>query len=219
MVQQQSVHLQTTRQEIIEHLQRVGRATVKDLGALLGLTSTGIRQHLTVLERDSLVKASEERGRVGRPTLVYSLTDKAEGLFPKSYDQLAVSLLEEIRSSEGNEHLQQLLRRVAARMTAQYADRVEGKPIGERVRETVRIMEEQGCLVECHEDGEEYFIEEYTCPYPKVAQQDRAICVLHVDMVRSLTAADTRLTASLMRGERACTYRIRPADAPASKGD
>jgi predicted ArsR family transcriptional regulator len=72
-------------------------------------------------------------------------------------------------------------------------------------------------LVECHEADDEYFIEEYTCPYPKVAQQDRAICVLHVDMVRSLTAADTRLTASLMRGERACTYRIRPVDAPAAK--
>ena len=217
MVQQQSVHLQTTRQEIIEHLQRVGRGTVKDLGVLLGLTSTGIRQHLTVLERDGLVKASEERGRVGRPTLVYSLTDKAENLFPKNYDLLAVSLLEEIRSSQGNEHLQQLLRRVAARMTAEYADRVEGKHLPERVQETVRIMEEQGCLVECHESEGEYFIEEYTCPYPKVAQQDRAICVLHVDMVRSLTAADTRLTASLMRGERACTYRIRPVDAPATK--
>jgi len=30
-----------------------------------------------------------------------------------------------------------------------------------------------------------------------------------VDFVRILTGADTRLTQSLLRGERACTYRVR----------
>ena len=93
--------MQTTRQEILDHLQKHGRATVKELGQLLGLTSTGIRQHLTVLERDGLVLAREERGRVGRPTLVYSLTDKAESLFPRGYDELANPLLEELRGGRG----------------------------------------------------------------------------------------------------------------------
>src|SRR3990167_9315351 len=78
-----ALQMQSTRQHILEYLQRQGRATVKELGNLLGLTSTGIRQHLTVLERDGLVDAREERGRVGRPTLVYSLTEKADALFPK----------------------------------------------------------------------------------------------------------------------------------------
>src|SRR5688572_5690783 len=99
---QTGFHLQSTRQSILEHLNRYGRATVKELGQVSGLTSTGIRQHLTTLERDGLVQTQEERGRVGRPTLVYSLTDKADLLFPKSYDQLALTLIEEIRTSEGN---------------------------------------------------------------------------------------------------------------------
>ncbi len=58
-------------------------------------------------------------------------------------------------------------------------------------------------------EGDEYYIDEFTCPFPKVAQQDRAVCALHVDFVRILTGADTRLTQSLLRGERACTYRVR----------
>src|SRR3972149_490754 len=98
-----ALQMQSTRQQILEYIQRQGRATVKELGPLLGLPSTGIRQHLTVLERDGLVDAHEERGRVGRPTLVYSLTEKADALFPKTYDALASVLLQEIRSSEGNE--------------------------------------------------------------------------------------------------------------------
>src|SRR5712692_10352418 len=206
-----NLQMQSTRQQILEYLQRHGRGTVKELGQLLGLTPTGIRQHLTVLERDGLVAAHEERGRVGRPTLVYSITEKADSLFPKTYDLLASVLLEEIRATDGNEKLHQLLQKVARRLAAPYKERVDGKAAGERVQETARIMEEQGCLVDWTESEGEYTIDEYTCPFPKTAARDRSVCALHVEFVRILSDADTRLTRSLLRNERACTYRIRPA--------
>jgi predicted ArsR family transcriptional regulator len=205
------LQLQSTRQQILEYMQRNGRATVKELGGLLGLTSTGIRQHLTVLERDGLVDAHEERGRVGRPTLVYSLTDKADALFPKRYDMLAGVILEEIRAQDGNEKLHQVLHRVAGRLASPYSERVQGKPLAERVRETVRVMEEQGCMVDVTEQDGEFLIDEYTCPFPKVAERDRAVCALHVEFVGLMSGGDTRLTRSLLRGQNACTYRIRPA--------
>jgi len=202
--------MQTTRQQILEYLQRHGRATVKELGQLLRLTSTGIRQHLTVLERDGLVLAREERGRVGRPTLVYTLTEKAEALFPKSYDELATALLEEIRASEGSERLYQLLQRVAQRMAESFWERVQGKSLAQRVKETALILQEQGCLVDWEQRDGEFFLHEFTCPFSKVAKQDSSVCTLHLELVRLLTAADTRLVRSLLRSERACTYRIRP---------
>ena len=202
--------MQTTRQQILEYLQRHGRATVKELGQLLRLTSTGIRQHLTVLERDGLVLAREERGRVGRPTLVYTLTEKAEALFPKSYDELATALLEEIRASEGSERLYQLLQRVAQRMAETFWERVQGKSLDQRVKETALILQEQGCLVDWEQRDGEFFLHEFTCPFSKVAKQDSSVCTLHLELVRLLTAADTRLVRSLLRSERACTYRIRP---------
>jgi predicted ArsR family transcriptional regulator len=201
--------MQTTRQQILEHLQRHGRATVKELGQLLRLTSTGIRQHLTVLERDGLVLASEERGRVGRPTLVYTLTEKAETLFPKGYDELASALLEEIRAEEGSERLYQLLRRVAQRLAESFWERVQGKSLTQRVEETALILQEQGCLVDWEQRDGEFLLHEFSCPLSKMARQDSSVCTLHLELVRLLTGADTRLVRSLLRGERACTYRIR----------
>ena len=208
-MQATAFHLQSTRLSILEYLQRHRRGTVKELGQLLDLTSTGIRQHLTVLERDGLIKAREERGRVGRPTLVYSLTEKADALFPKTYDVLALNLLEEIRDSDGDERLYQLLHRVAERLAAPFMERVREKPLAERVQETARIMESQGCLIDVRQEGETFYLDEFTCPFPNVAEQDRAVCALHVDFVRLLTGTDTRLTQSLLRGQCACTYRIR----------
>src|SRR3972149_9639029 len=124
--------MQATRQQILDYLRRRGRATVKDLDAHLALTSTGVRQHLTVLEREGLVEAHEERGHVGRPALVYRLTEEGDALYPKAYDELANILLDELREMAGGQALQTLLRRAAARLAEPYRQRLEGKSLSGR---------------------------------------------------------------------------------------
>ena len=121
--------MQATRQQMLDYLRRHSRATVKELNAHVGLTSTGVRQHLTVLEREGLVESEEERGRVGRPALVYRLTDTGDALYPKAYDQLANILLEEVREVAGGKTLQTLLRRVATRFAEPYRERLEGRSL------------------------------------------------------------------------------------------
>ncbi len=210
--------MQATRQQILDYIRRQGRATVKDLDSFLKLTSTGVRQHLTVLEREGLVTAHEDRGRVGRPALVYKLTEKGDALYPKSYDQLANVLLEEVRELAGAEALQKLLRRVASRFAEPYKERLEGRPLSDRVLEASQIIQERGCLAECSQDDGDWLIRQYTCPFPSVAGQNSCVCSLDVEFVRQLVGADARLTTSLLRGDDACTFRIRPVEAPARSG-
>lgn len=208
--------MQATRQQILDYLRRQGRATVKDLDAYLSLTSTGVRQHLTVLERESLVEAQEERGRVGRPALVYRLTEQGDALYPKSYDELANVLLEEVRELAGGQALQTLLRRVASRFADPYRERLENRSVGERAHEASRIIGERGCLSDCVQDGDDWLIRQYTCPFPRVAGENSCVCSLDVEFIRQLVGADARLTTSLLRDDRACTFRIREIDRPAA---
>lgn len=210
--------MQATRQQILDYLRRHGRATVKELDGHLGLTSTGVRQHLTVLERDGLVDAREERGHVGRPALVYQLTEKGDALYPKSYDQLANVLIEEVRDLAGAQALQTLLRRVAARFADKYRDRVEGRELAERVAEATAVIQERGALADCTKEGGDWLIRQYTCPFPKVAGKNSCVCSLDVEFVKLLVGADARLTTSLLRGDDACTYRVRPAQPTAARG-
>jgi predicted ArsR family transcriptional regulator len=209
--------MQATRQQILDYLRREGRASVKELGKLLGLTSTGIRQHLTVLERDGLVDAQEERGHVGRPALVYRLTDRGDALFPKRYDELANVLVEQVREASGAQGLQNLLRRVAVRFAEPYGDRVEGRPVNERVSETSEILHERGSLASVVQDADGWLISQHTCPFPNVAKQNSSVCALDVEFVRRLVGADARLTKSLLRGDSTCTFRVRQAQ-PAPVG-
>jgi predicted ArsR family transcriptional regulator len=204
--------MQQTRQDILDYVRRNGEATVRELGDLLGLTATGIRQHLTVLERDGLVTVHETRGRVGRPALVYTLTDAGQALFPSRYDDLSNLLMDEIRSIAGSKGLQSVLMRVAARSAESYEPRTRGKPLDQRVEEAARIMNERGCVAECTSNGDgEYLLKQYTCPFPNVARSNSGVCALEVEFVRRLTGGDARLVQSLLRGDRCCTYRVRPA--------
>jgi predicted ArsR family transcriptional regulator len=204
--------MQATRQDILDYIRRHGEATVRELAQLLHLTPTGIRQHLTVLERDSLIVVHETRGRIGRPALVYSLTEAGAALFPSRYDDLSNLLIDEIRSIAGTKGLQSVLMRAAARSAEPYESRLKGQDLDQRAAEATAIINERGCLADLHAAGpDEFLINQYTCPFPAVASVHSGVCALEVEFVRRLTGGDARLIRSLLRGDRCCTYRIRPA--------
>ena len=205
--------MQATRQDILDLLRRRSQATVREIGGELGLTATGIRQHLTVLERDGLVASREERGHVGRPALVYSLSPEGDALYPKKYDELANALIEEARSILGPQALAQLMKSVANRFSAPHAARLAGKPLDERVEAAGRVLEARGNVVTQAEDGGEYSLCKHTCEYWNVATKNSIVCALDVEFVRGLVGADARLTTSLLRGDDCCTFHIKPREA------
>jgi len=59
-------------------------------------------------------------------------------------------------------------------------------------------------------------IRQQTCPFPKVARQNSAVCAMEVEFVRRLVGSDARLTSSLLRGDGSCTYRVRPVNTRSS---
>ena len=206
-----NLQMQSTRQQILEYLQRHGRGTVKELGALLGLTSTGIRQHLTVLERDGLVEAHEERGRVGRPTLVYSLTAKRRRALP-----------EDVRPAGQRPPRRDPLDRGQREAPP---DAAAGRPPPRRAVPRARRGQGprrarqgggggpgraglHGRLAQ--DDGGDTSSTSTAAPSRRSPSATAPSAPCTSSSSRILTGGDTRLTRSLMRGERACTYRVRP---------
>ena len=80
--------MKSTREKILRTLLAFPGSTINDLAEAVGINGISIRHHLTSLEADDLVVSSEERHGVGRPRLVYSLTDAGIEEFPSSYLRL-----------------------------------------------------------------------------------------------------------------------------------
>jgi predicted ArsR family transcriptional regulator len=83
---------------LLEMLRVEGRAGISELEAGLGVTATAVRQRLERLMRSALVERSTvSRGR-GRPSHVYSLTDKGRRVGGDNFQDLALVLWREVRT-------------------------------------------------------------------------------------------------------------------------
>ena len=89
------------RAEVLRLIQKQGSASIKDLEAAMGVTTTAVREQVAHLLQRGLLQATRVRGEIGRPYYVYSLTAKAQDLFPKDYATLAMLLLEETLPMRG----------------------------------------------------------------------------------------------------------------------
>ncbi|HJM74392.1 MAG TPA: winged helix-turn-helix transcriptional regulator [Dehalococcoidia bacterium] len=205
--------MQETRQQILDHLRLTPEATVRELGDVLGLTPSGIRQHLMVLEQTGLVGTREERGKVGRPALVYSLTASGEATFPTDYDLLSTILLDEMREQAGSANFQNAIQRIATRMAEPHVEQLAGGSPEQRVEATCAILRSRSVVADWARDGDSFILNERTCPYPEVARKNSAACAIDTAYVQQLTGMDARLANCRVRGDEGCMYVLAPQSA------
>ena len=122
-----------------------------------------------------LLAATRVRGDIGRPYYVYSLTPKAQELFPKDYASLAQLLLEETLTLHGPEGLRSLLNSVSRRMAEKLLDQTQGKRAFAETARTGSLAwrDRHGSLdaLRCEAHEGDYMLKAHTCPYFEVATQ------------------------------------------------
>ena len=192
--------IESTKTHILTRLKRSGRATVDQLAGGLGLAPMTVRQHLTTLERDSLVDAVEVRRHTGRPHHVFRLTRTGDERFPRRYDRVAELLLQELseinsmaldgRSGPGRVAL--VLEQMATRLADSYVPRVEGRPLAERVRAVAGILEEESGLAEWREVQGGYEIRDLSCVYRRLIGGDAQLCGWHARFVSLLVGREVQ---------------------------
>lgn len=194
--------------KIIDHLQRQGEASVKDLEDVLRVSTTAVREHLTHLQTRGLLATKLVRRGPGRPHVMYSLTPQAHTLFPKSYDALTTMLLRELASRQGPEALQGLLDAVGARMADSYRGHIDGEKLPERLEALRIVLETRGIPAELQPEGDGFHM--FACPYLDVAQEHAGVCAMERRMIEELLGDHIHLEVepSIRKGGRSCHFRV-----------
>ncbi|MEW6232946.1 MAG: metalloregulator ArsR/SmtB family transcription factor [Chloroflexota bacterium] len=202
--------MHSTRREILFRLRKQGPSSVDALASTLGITSMGVRRHLANLERDGLVTSGMVRRRMGRPSYVYALSEVADDLFPKNYHGLALELLGDIKALDGDEKIDLLFSRRAARLYHAFAPRLAGKDLPGKVQELARILDENGYLAEWEKVNGGYLLREYNCVNSRVSQEYPQACAHQLALFSRLLEAQVAREEHLLRGDHHCCYRIKP---------
>jgi predicted ArsR family transcriptional regulator len=208
------MEMQSTRQEILEILKEEKQATVDDLAEQLELTPMTIRHHLNVLQAQGLVEASKVRRlqKVGRPRLVYTLTDAADDLFPQGYSELARHLVSEVKETMGPEETTDLLRRVAFRMAREGPAPTPGQSFEERLDQVVNYLEGRGFIFRWEKTDEGYVLSNINCPYRQVAKEHSEVCAMDSVLIEELTGVAPKHLSNLREGDTTCTCLLEVPD-------
>src|SRR5579863_2769991 len=130
---QETRFFQSTRGRIVAALRRRRAASAVDLATEFGLSTNAVRQQLVFLERDGFVEERSVKRGPTKPTLEYSLTPAAEGLFPQRYDRMLNAVLRDVRETSGEEAVGAIFERMGQRAAERHRPRLEGKDARGRV--------------------------------------------------------------------------------------
>ena len=197
---------------ILDMLRRVDGLTVPQLSEAMGVTATAVRQRLTRLMGQGLidrhVQRAEETSR-GRPSHAYSLTQQGRRKTGANFADLSIALWQEIRNIKDDEVRRGLLERLAKSMAEMYGDQVVGDTVQERMEAISSLFAERGVMFRVDGTSELPILTAETCPYPDLAEQDRAICSLEKMMISELLDEKVHLTGCRLDGENCCTFETR----------
>jgi predicted ArsR family transcriptional regulator len=201
--------MKSTRDRILQTMLRHPRSTINELAEAVGINPISVRHHLTNLQVDALVAAEEERHGVGRPHLVYFLTEGGLEKFPTRYLRLTTRILTQMKDKFPQPMVSEMFREVAITMADEHSAELKGLNVEERLDVMKDLLAEEGFVVEWEKNGEEYLIHEITCPYLQVGQSHPEVCTVDQTLISKMLAVPANKIQCILSGAAHCTYVVK----------
>ena len=200
--------MKSTREKIMQTLLAFPGSTINDLAETVGINGISVRHHLTSLEADDLVTSAEERHGVGRPHLVYSLTDKGLEQFPTSYLRLSRKLLEQLRQHMSSQEIEDMFENIGVEIAESYSQETKDKSLEERMRLLQPVLMKEGFITELKKNGQTYSLSSLSCPYYRIAPDHPEVCALDNALIQTFLDAPVIIESCIFKNADRCIYQI-----------
>jgi DeoR family suf operon transcriptional repressor len=202
--------MKSTKDKILQTLLRKPKITINDIAAAVEINPISVRHHLTNLQMEGLVSADEERHGVGRPRLVYSLTEDGMEKFPTKYLRLTTRLLTQMKDSMPGPVVAKLFSQIAEDMANEYSDQMKNLSMEERLDFVKEMLAQEGFTVEWEKKGNDYQIHEISCPYYQIGIAHPEVCTVDQTLISKMLALPANKVQCILDGGAHCTYVVHP---------
>lgn len=201
------------KKKLLYYLKIMQRAGLEELANVMKVSRMAVHKHLALLQERDLVESTEIRGRVGRPRIVYMLTNQSKSIFPKSYSAIATHALDFIEKNMGKDAVERVLYERQSELFDQYYKRLKGLDFDKQVKELARIRDEEGYIAESKKEsksgGGKYVLLEYNCPIIHIAEKHWEACSTETELFEKLLAAKIEATHRAAKGDLICKFAIK----------
>lgn len=203
--------MKSTKDKILQTLLRKPRITINELAEAVGINPISVRHHLTNLQMEGLIAADEERHGVGRPRLVYSLTEDGMERFPTKYFRLTTRILAQLKETMPGPVVSQLFNQIAEDLASEYSSQVQGLSMEERLDFVKELLAQEGFTVEWEKKDGQYQIHEISCPYYQIGVAHPEVCTVDQTLISKMLALPANKVQCILDGGAHCTYVVQPA--------
>ncbi len=190
-----------------------GTASAAELAALFGLSPNAVRQQLVVLERDGLVAEQAVRRGPTKPTLEFSLTPKADSLFPQQYDKMLSAVLREVKEHYGAPAVQAIFEQIARRAVDKTKTKVTATDAEGKVAQLTQVLRDRGVVAEYSLVDGGFLLQEHTCPYSGVVKEHPEVCSVIHQVIDETIGGEHEQIESLATGGKSCTFQLKGVEA------
>lgn len=188
------------------------------LANTLQLTPQAVRRHLDGLRAESLIDVRQKRHGVGRPTMVYFITERGEELAGRTYLQLLSRMVRhlekldarDVSGATGREVVSQVFSGVAEEVAADHRAEVHGETLDERINQASKALRQEGIVDDWEKHGDVFHLLNGDCPYLKLAEMSDAACSADRRSIELLLGTEVDQTTRIVDGAPCCEYVIRP---------
>jgi predicted ArsR family transcriptional regulator len=202
--------LETTRGQIATLLRR-GARTVEELAEALGLTDNAVRNHLSSLERDGIVRQEGvRRGKgAGKPAVLYELDPEAEPLFSRAYQPVLAAVLDVLVDELPAEQAEGILQEVGRRIGLAAGGQASGT-LNDRVAAAAAALRALGGEVDVVTEDGRLLLRGMGCPLSSTVSRRPETCRAVEAFVSEIVGAPVQECCA--RGARPrCCFTVKPA--------
>ncbi|HCU58065.1 MAG TPA: hypothetical protein DF984_07595 [Anaerolineaceae bacterium] len=200
--------MKSTREKIMQTLLAFPGSTINDLAEAVGINGISVRHHLTSLEADDLVTSTEKRHGVGRPHLVYAITDKGLEQFPTSYLRLSRKLLEQLKQHMTSGEIEGIFKNIGVEIAQSYSEEIKNKSLDERMILLKPVLMREGFIIDIKKNGQTYSLSSLSCPYYRIAPDHPEICAMDNALIQTFLNVPVIVEACLFKNADRCIYQI-----------
>jgi DeoR family suf operon transcriptional repressor len=200
--------MKSTRDRILHSLLTHRQSTVHDLAQSVGINAISVRHHLTSLQAEGLVGAEEERHGVGRPRLIYTLTEKGIERFPTRYLRLMNRILDHLKATLPQQSIRNLFSEIANQMVTDLSDKGKFLNLEGKLSLLKETLVEEGFTLDWEKQGDKYIIREVNCPYFHISRTHPEVCLLDQTFISTVLSIPAEKVKCILNGDAGCAYTI-----------
>lgn len=177
----------SARLRVLNELKRTEAMCVADLAARLGMSYMGVKGVCLDLQKRGLLDTWRSPRPVGRPQMLYRLTERAHDLFPTTSNAMTIAVLVAAQKLFGVAAAEKLLLVAFQEKSADYASRLKGETLAERATWLARLRDHDGHMSAClAEEGRPLTIIEHHSPILDLLGAFPLIARLETEMFQRL---------------------------------